>query len=163
LIGTSHAEARLTGTGTADTTVDVEYVTDNFFPALGIDPAIGRVIAVADDRPGQTEAPGVASWSFWKNRLNLDAAILGMHLSVDGRPVTLVGVAPPSFTGLEVGSPVDLWLPVAANPALQRSDQPPNVQAAFKLMGRLQPAVSLAQARAEMSVLDRARVEDLAK
>src|SRR5262249_55038075 len=39
----------------------------------------------------------------------------------------------------------------------------PNVQAAFKLMGRLQPAVSLAQARAEMSVLDRARVEDLAK
>src|SRR5205085_7353652 len=97
------------------------------------------------------------------NRFNLDPAILGTRLVVNGQPATIVGVADVRFTGVEVGTAPDLWLPTAAHPALYRSDRPANQQLQLKLMGRLRPGVSIDRARAEMSALDGWRVDDLAK
>ena len=69
--------------GAEPESVDGAYVTGNFFPVLGVKPALGRLIAPEDDR---VEAPGhvaVVSWAFWRNRFNFDHAILGRQIIVD--------------------------------------------------------------------------------
>jgi predicted permease len=156
LIGTSPAHVQVAGEGMEVEPVDGEYVVGSFFPVLGMQPAIGRLIGPEDDHAGTADsAVAVVSWSFWKNRFNLDPAILGKRILVDGVPTTVVGVARREFFGLEVGARTDLWMPVAGRKT--------NAQFSVKLLARLKPGVSLDQARAEMLVLDRGRVEEIAK
>jgi putative ABC transport system permease protein len=125
-------------------TVNGEYVVGNFFPDLGVKPAIGRLIR-ADDTPGVA----VLSWSHWKNRFNLDPAILGKRIIVQDRPVTIVGVTARAFFGLQVGSRTDIWLPLKTS-----------APTGLTLLGRLKRGVSIQQARAEMAVLYQFTMEE---
>jgi predicted permease len=131
-------------------TVNGVAVTGNFFAVLGVDPAIGRLIGPADE-PAGGAAPTVAmvSWSWWKNRFNLNPAILGKQILVQDAPVTIVGVAPAGFTGLTTGTTTDIWMPL-----------PTNGQAGVSLIGRMKPGVSIEQVRAEMGVLFRFTIEE---
>ncbi len=135
--------------------VSGEYVTENFFPALGVDAAIGRLIGPEDHQPGAA-AVVVVSWRMWQERFNLSPSVLGQPLVVNGVPATIVGVTPKSYRGLLVGFRPELWLPLAAE---RRGEGAPPLG----LMARLKPAVTLDQARAEMRVLDRFRVELLSR
>jgi predicted permease len=138
------------GAGLEPQTVNGEYVVGSFFPVLGVKPAIGRLISPEDDPLGTAgSAAAVVSWSFWKNRFNLDPAILGKRIIVQGLPATIVGVTPRAFFGLQVGSRTDIWLPRMASglPGLN-------------VMGRLKPGVSIEQARAEMTMLYRFTIEE---
>ncbi len=157
LIGTTVSQYKVTGDGLDGEGERLQgaYVTGNFFSALGVTPAIGRLIAPQDDRTGGAAAVAVVSWSFWQSRFNLNASIIGKRLMVDDRPITVIGVAPREFSGVVVGLQPALWLPVASHPAPDRL--------AFGLMARLKPGVSIAQARADMRVLDRFRIEELSK
>jgi hypothetical protein len=142
--------------------VDGAYVVGAFFPALGVQPAIGRLIGPRDDEAGADAAVANVSWSYWKSKFNLDPAILGTRIVLDAVPVTVVGVTPREFFGLEVGSRPDVWVPIGMKgipqPSRRLSDQ-----FGLKLMGRLKPGSSIEQARAEMDVLNRWRVEELAR
>jgi predicted permease len=141
------------GEGIDPETVNGEYVAGNFFPALGLKPAIGRLIGPQDDPMGTDgSAPAVVSWSYWKNRFNLDPAIPGKRIIVQDLPVTIAGVAPREFFGLQVGSRTDIWLPRIATADLR-----------WNLIGRLKPGVSIEQARAEMTVLYRFTIEERAR
>ena len=119
-------------------------ISGNFFPELGLRPAIGRLIGPEDD-------PGVAvvSWASWKNRFNQDPEILGKQIVVQNTPVTIVGVAPRGFDGLLPGSRIDIWLPGAAS-----------MRGGLSLVARLRPGASIEQARAEMPVLFRFTIEE---
>lgn len=55
----------------------------------------------------------VLSWSLWKTKFNFDPAVLGKKLIVDDVEVTIVGMAPRNFSGLQVEASRDLWLPLA--------------------------------------------------
>ena len=68
----------------------------NFFPLLGITPALGRSFTPGDDRP-QAMATAVLTYSFWKRRYSGDAEIVGKIIFLDARPYTVVGVLPASF------------------------------------------------------------------
>jgi putative ABC transport system permease protein len=147
--------------------VNAAYVVGPFFPALGIQPAMGRLIGQQDNGPG--EAPvAVVSASYWRTRLNGDRSIVGRRILLNRVPTIVVGVTPPAFFGLLVGFKTDVWLPVAAagliEPTRPVGSFPGDVQSRlnFALIGRLRPGVSLAQARAEMGILDEARIADLA-
>jgi len=108
-----------------------EYAAGDFFSVLGVKPARGRLIGPNDDRLGAGgPAAAVVSWSYWKSRFNLDPAIVGKRMVVQDLPVTVVGVAPPAFFGLQVGSRTDIWLPRAAAAG----------RLGFNLLGRLKPA-----------------------
>jgi predicted permease len=166
LIGTSVSRFRVSGDGLDPDTVDGGHVTGNFFAALGVRPALGRLIGPQDDQPGAAVA--VLSWPYWKSRFNLDPAVVGKRLTVDGVPVTVIGVTPREFFGLIVGLRPNVWLPAAAAPMIQQASgrgnrQPGLDRLSLGLMGRLKPGVSMSQARADMSVLDRWRVEELAR
>src|SRR6266545_1816080 len=65
--------------------VNTECVTGNFFPALGVRPALGRLLGPTDEEPGAAPV-AVVSWAYWKNRFNLDPRILDTHISVDDVP-----------------------------------------------------------------------------
>ena len=126
--------------------VRLGYVSGNFFPVLGLKPALGQLIGAQDQQTGAPAGVAVVSWAYWKSRYNLDPRALGQQLVVDNIPVTIVGVAPRGFTGLQAGFREDLWLP--ANAALLARPG-----AAVQLVGRRKLGVAIAQVRAEMAVL----------
>jgi predicted permease len=159
LVGLSPARVQVSGDRLAAETLDGAYVTGSLFPALGVQPAIGRLLGVDDDRPG---AAGVAvvSWSYWRRMFDHDPHIVGSPVTINGAPATIVGVTPREFFGLQVGMKPDVWMPISsAAPAGRRLSD----QFGVGLMARLKPGVSIAQARADMAVLNRARVEELAR
>jgi putative ABC transport system permease protein len=163
LIGVSPSRFQLAAEGLEPETVSGAYVMGTFFPALGMQPAMGRLLGPQDDQLGAGDAAvAVVSWSYWQNRFNRDSSILGKRIAVDGVPATVIGVAPQGFFGLQVGLTMDVWLPVAMEPMIQRPSRRASGQLGLQLMGRLKPGVSIDQARAEMRVLDRSRVEEIA-
>ena len=134
--------------------LDIEFVSDDFFSVLGVRPALGRLIGTDDDHA----SVAVVSWSYWKTRFNLDPAILGQRITIEDASLTIVGVAPRAFFGLQIGSNPDLWTPLAVESII---DRPSRIGVGgLRLMARLKPGVSFEQARAEMSVLYQWTIEE---
>ena len=93
-----------------------ELVSGNFFDQLQVKPQLGRPILAADDRIG---APTVAliSRELWQRAFGSSPAVVGRTIKVNMVPVTIVGVAPPEFTGAKsVQSSPDLFLPLSSQP-----------------------------------------------
>jgi predicted permease len=135
--------------GAEEETVDGEYAAGNLFSMLGLQPAIGRLIGARDVEAGAAPV-AVVNWSYWKSRFNLNPAILGTQIKVNGMPAAIVGVTPRAFVGLQAGVVPAVWLPATRPPG-------------FRMVARLKPGVSIEQAQAEMNVLHRFRLERLMK
>jgi len=164
LIGADHSHFNVRAEGLEPETVGGEYVVGDFFPVLGLKPLIGRLIGPEDDHFGSAGAAvAVVSWSYWKNRFNLDPGILGRRIFVDDVPLTVVGVTPRAFSGLQVGLKSDIWMPVAVEPMIGRPSRVTSGHMSLGLMGRLRSGVSIKQARAEMSVLNQWRIAEISK
>src|ERR1700736_4777253 len=147
IAATPQSRFSVRGEGLEPETLNGEYVAGNFFQDLGVKPAVGRLIGPRDD-----PATVVVSWGYWKNRFNIDPAILGKRIIVQDLPVTVVGVTQRTFFGLQAGSRTDIWLPRTAS-----------TRFGLNLLGRLKPGVSIEQARAEMAVLYRFTIEERAR
>jgi putative ABC transport system permease protein len=102
----------LYGHGESATTLQAALVTHEMFPLLGVDPALGRFFGPDDDRVG---GPWVAvlGHSFWRRELAGDPGVLGRSLELGEGRYTVIGVAPPGFTGSSVAK-VDVFLPLRA-------------------------------------------------
>ena len=89
----------VTGLGTSGSSERMwtYFVTGNFFNMLGIRPALGRLILPAEGRLAGADPVLVLGYSFWKAHFGGDPNIVGKKASVNGRPVTIVGVAPEGF------------------------------------------------------------------
>ena len=135
-------------------------VTGNFFHALGVRPALGRVLDVSDDAPGGPPL-AVVSWRYWQAHFNGEARALGGIIDITDRrlpgPVhaTVVGVAEPDFSGVTASMRSDVWVSLGAIPTAMRS------RGGVALMARLKPGASIAQARAEMRVLYQSSIDAL--
>ena len=163
LIGFSPSRFALRGEGLGGETVDGEYVVGDFFPVLGVKPVIGRLIGPEDDQLGAAHsAVAVVSWSFWKSRFNLDPRILGKRIIVQDVPVTVIGVTPREFFGLEIWSRPEVWVPAGLQP---RAAYNSRVLSGMRLalIGRLKTGVSIEQARAEMGVLFQFTIEEMSR
>ncbi len=142
--------------------VDADMVTADCFPLLGVRPALGRGIVPEDERP---DAPrvGVISDRFWNRAYARGRGALGDTIVLNGVAVTLVGVAPPSFEGLEVGRSPDIWIQMGPQTGLTPWGTPskaaPEVTYAaadywwLPVIVRLKAGVSADQARAELERL----------
>jgi predicted permease len=101
----------------------------------------------------------VVSHRFWRTSLGADPAVVGGPITVNGRPFTLVGVAPEGFTGLMTGLPTDAWVPIAMQPHLKpRTNMTDG--AWLWLFGRLRDGVTAAVARQELAALTAAGIEE---
>jgi predicted permease len=125
-------------------------VTPNYFAALGVRASIGRLFDAPDVE--QSDAIAVLDHGFWRRRFNGDPSIVGRPVQLNGRPFTIVGVAPEGFHGLTVVV-ADLWLPIST------ASGPPLVQ--MVVGARLRDGVSVRQAGAEMEAVSRALARDL--
>ncbi len=123
-------------------------VTADFFPALGVAPALGRHFSAAEDEPGANQV-AVLSDRFWRARFGGDPNIVGRTLRLEGENVQVIGVMPAGFEHPILWGPVDLWRPMAFT-AAQRQNRGNNYLAAF---ARLKPGVSIVQAEEAMVAL----------
>ena len=95
-----------------------ELVSGTFFPVLGIRAAAGRLFTAEEDRSIGDHAVAVLGYDYWKSRFNLDRAVLGQMIKVNGRAFEIVGVVQPEFHGVDIGLPPQLYVPVTMQPAL---------------------------------------------
>jgi putative ABC transport system permease protein len=123
-------------------------VTSDFFAALAVEPALGRVFTAGEHEPG-ADAVVVLSERFWVNRFGSDPDILGRTMRLEGRDVTIIGVMPPQFEHPLLWGAVDLWRPLAFN-AEQRQSRGSNY---LRSLARLKPGVTIEQAEEAMVVL----------
>jgi putative ABC transport system permease protein len=133
------------------------YVTGNYFSALGLKPALGRFILPAEGDVLGADPVMVLGYSYWQTRFGGDPGIVGRKVSVDGKPITIVGVAPKGFVGVYPILSVQGYLPmgmaiIAGNPSdFMTNRQIRNVP----ILARLRPGVSVQQAQAVLTVVSR--------
>jgi predicted permease len=141
--------------------VIAQQASGNYFELLGVRAWAGRTFGPADDsaigRGGPDGPVAVISYRYWKQRFGMSPAALGKVVQLQGRPVTIVGVTPPEFFGLQPGMPVDLTVPMMLAPAEMLRDK-----GAWWLnvVGRLKPGADPAQARAELDGIFQAFMND---
>jgi predicted permease len=90
----------------------VSLVSGSYFSTLGVQAAVGRVFTIDEDRTPGAHPIAVASYGYWQRRLGRDAAMIDRAIRINGKPITIVGVAPPGFFGEQVGAAPDLWVPL---------------------------------------------------
>ena len=143
-----------------------QLVTSNYFSALGVRTALGRDFVPEDDAPG-AESVAIISYGYWQSHFGGEASAIGRQILVNGAPVTIIGVAAPEFFGLQPGSAVGLYMPMAMQPQIVPNvageDPGTSVFTAtnvwwIQLMGRLKPGVTAEQARANLDVIYRPAV-----
>jgi putative ABC transport system permease protein len=144
----------LTTSGEARTAQGL-WVSGDFFRGLGVPALIGRTLVVDDDTRGCAAPPAVLGYGFWQREYGGDPSALGRTITLDGHPFPIVGVTPASFFGVEVGRSFDVAVPLCAEPisrgarsALDKSDV-----WFLGAMGRLEPGVTLEQARAQLATI----------
>lgn len=116
---TSRAALRLDGAPATPTSL--QFVSGDFFTALQVTAQRGRLLSGADDVLGAPQPVAVASHQFWKKKLGGAADVVGRTLDLNGQTVTLIGVAPESFTGVSLGETAELWLPLGLHAPLRCS------------------------------------------
>jgi predicted permease len=136
--------------------IRASYVSGNFFSTLGIQPAQGRFILPSEGETAGADPVMVLSYNYWKGRFGGDPEIVGTKVSVDGHPVTIVGVAPEGFYGINVLVAQQAYLPLGMAVFGQAPDFMANRGSRLVYVGaRLQPGRSVQQAQASLDVVAR--------
>jgi predicted permease len=135
----------LTGEGEPERVI-ADRVTSNFFATLGVKPLLGRAFLPAEDKMGSDRQVVVLSHGYWQRRFGGDARIVGRQIQLNGKPWTVVGVAPPE---LRFGRAVDVWAPTVVDTTLNRRSE------YLDVIGRLKPGVTIAQANADVAAVVR--------
>ena len=134
--------------------VDVELVSGTYFSALGVVPALGRILTPEDDRVPSGHPFVVLNYNYWKTRFARDPQIVGKTLNLNNYNMTVVGVAQAGFDGVELGRSPKIFIPImmqaqiiVGNPEDMLKERRNRWVNAF---GRLKPGISQQQAKAAL-------------
>jgi predicted permease len=144
-------------------TSDGILVSGSYFPVLGLQPAVGRLLGPDDDRSIGGNFVAVLSYGYWASRLGANPAVLNDTIVINGQSFTIVGIAPPGFSGTTLGTDPSVFVPISMrglmNPGWKGFDNRRSYWA--YLFARLKPGTSIDQARAAMNVYYRAILNDV--
>lgn len=129
------------------------FVSGSYFPVLGLSAAAGRLLGPADDRTPGAHPVAVLSHEYWSGRLASDPSVIGSTVTVNGEPLTVVGVAPEGFRGTTVAVRPELYVPITMRAAVDdgySGIQSRMVHATY-LFGRLKPGIEAARAREQIT------------
>jgi predicted permease len=131
------------------------YVSGNFFEGLGLKPAAGRLFLRSEGEVLGRDSVVVLGYEYWQQRFSGDPNVIGRPVTLDGHPVTIVGVAPNAFSGMQSFVTTAAYLPLSELPiAGTPADAINNWQdRMFFVNGRLRSGVSLKQAGAALNVV----------
>ena len=142
------------GSGESPEEVPVSLVSHNYFDAIGARVVLGRPFAARDAAAPGTGAVAIVSDGFWRRRFGGAPDVLARTIELGGVQFAVVGVAESGFTGLSVGHPADMWVPLTMQPALVPGmpgpsglDESAGAEARWlKVVGRLADGASVERA-----------------
>jgi putative ABC transport system permease protein len=137
--------------------VPIARVTPGFFSVLGVSPALGRTFAESDGRP-ESHPVVLLTHGFWQTRFNGDPRIVGTNVNLDGVPSTIIGVLPANVAYPFVGA-ADFWTPRYFELSVMPAARLRLGAGYLTWIGRLTPGATLAEANAELSVLNRQYIQ----
>ena len=131
------------------------YVTGNFFSALGLKPAAGRLFLASEGEVAGQDPVIVLGYDYWSEKFNSDPSVVGRPVTDNGHPFTVIGVAPRGFHGVQSFVTIQAYMPASELPIESSSaDALTNWQSRqFQIFARLRPGVSFKQASADMAVM----------
>ena len=137
-------------------------VTGNFFSALGVKPAAGRLLLPGEGEGRGMEAPVVLGYAFWQRMFGGDPGAIGRQVRLDGFGARVIGVVPKDFLGTWAGAEMDGYVPV--NVLSRYGDAAADFfsdrnRHSLTVMGRLKPGVSLREAQSSVDAIAR-RLEE---
>jgi putative ABC transport system permease protein len=135
----------LTGGAGEPEEIKAQFVSQPFFPALGVQPLVGRSFLPEEDRVGN-DLVIILSHELWQTRFGSNPEIVGKQATISGRQRTIVGVMPPGFHFLD--NQVKAWMPLALDPAINYREKTGRY---LRVMARLKPAVTMQQAQGELT------------
>jgi predicted permease len=129
------------------------HVTGNYFSALGLKPALGRLFLPGEGETQGSPAVVVIGYSYWQKRFAGNSNVIGKQVLVNGKPATIIGVTPKGFHGTAFALDLDGYLTFSmaapADPDMWTS----RTDRRWTVMGRLKPGVSLTQAQSSVRVV----------
>lgn len=132
------------------------YISENFFTVLGLKPALGRFFLPSEGRTIGADPVMIISYSCWKSHFNAEPDVIGKKVSLNGHPLTVAGVAPEGFRGLEAFLGVEGYIPLAMAPTLQDASATfltDRTDTRLALIARLKAGVTLQQAQPALGVV----------
>ena len=136
--------------------IGADFVSGNYFPVLGIGAAAGRVFTASDDLVQGGHPLAVLSYGYWRARFGADRNIVGKQIVVNGRSLTIIGVSPAGFDGVEPGRAPQIRIPMTMKDDLPRSDFSRLNNDRFRwteVFGRLKPGITREKAQAGLQPL----------
>ena len=142
---------------------DGMFVSGSYFPVLGMQPALGRLLGPGDDRSIGESPVAVLSHAWWQSRFGADPNVLNETIIVNGQSLTIVGVAPRDFTGTTLGSTPQVFVPITLRGILRPGPRPFDDRRTYWVyaFARLKPGVSLDQAKTAINVPYKQIVNDV--
>jgi predicted permease len=135
-----------------------EAVSGNYFDVLGVGVQKGRPFSADEDVVPRRNPVAVISHSLWQRRFNSDPDLVGKTVTLNDQSLTVIGIAPPQYTGMFRGLSSEIWIPMAMMPAVDHLGERALTSRGNRwmiLVGRLKPETTLAQARARFDLLTR--------
>ena len=119
-----------------------EYVSGNYFATFGIQAQLGRTLTAADDKRGAPPA-AVLTHRAWQQKYGADQKIVGSVFLINGKPFTIVGIAPRGFDGEKLESdPPELFVPIEQEPLIAGTNTLMNQPMSWlRIIGRVRPGV----------------------
>jgi predicted permease len=140
----------------------IEIVSGSYFDVLGARPEAGRLLTKSDDITPDANPVVVISYNYWKNRLGGSPDVVGRKLLINNFPMTVIGVAPASFRGVDPARNPMLWAPLTMNGQANRETIPLLSRRAhwLHIFGRLKSGIKVDQARAGLQPWFRSMLDD---
>ena len=139
--------------------VRIRYATASFFPLLGVRPALGRFFAPHEDDPAAAAPVIVLDHGAWLRLFGGDSAILDRTVVLEGKALTIIGVAPRGFTGVDLEA-ADFWIPMSSRLVPISADwRTTRAVQWLQVVGRLRENIPAERAAAEATVAERHAVE----
>jgi predicted permease len=155
-------DRRVMGSGPDSREVVLGAVTPSFFDMTRVRPLLGRYFDDSEDAAPVGEHVIVLSYELWQSAFGGDAGLVGREVELSGAPYTVVGVAPPGFTGVDM-KPVEAWTPLSLTLHRRMRDgwQANWMSYMIQVVGRLAPGATPERASAEASASWRRLYETL--
>ena len=156
-----HPTVSYISTGDRPEPLPIEIVSGSYFDVLGIRPEMGRLIEKADDSAPDASPVVVISYQYWKSKLGEAPDVVGRKLLINRRPMTIIGVAPATFRGVDPAESPVLWIPATMNRQANMESIPLLSRRAqwMHIFGRLKPGVSAGQAKTGLQPWFRSMLE----
>jgi macrolide transport system ATP-binding/permease protein len=132
-------------------------VSGNLFPLMGVEPTIGRAFRPEEDHVPGRDAVVVLGRTMWEQEFGSDRGVLGRGVRINGIEFTVIGVAPPEFSGLNQFVRSDFFVPLMMSSRVMSDPKVRSLEARdarnLTLKGRLTPGVTQAEAQTELTAI----------